>query len=43
MRFLLSALASFLLFGCSGNTEDPNTLIINNSTEVQTLDPGIEK
>lgn len=43
MRSLLSAVASFLFFGCSRNAEDPNTLIINNNTEVQTLDPGVEK
>ncbi|HLF91981.1 MAG TPA: peptide ABC transporter substrate-binding protein, partial [Planctomycetota bacterium] len=27
----------------SGATDDPDTLVINNSTEPQTLDPGIEK
>ena len=43
MRFLLAAIASLLVFGCSKSSEDPNTLVINNSTEVQTLDPGIEK
>ncbi len=43
MRFFLSlALAALALSGCS-SSEDPNTLVINNSTEVQTLDPGIEK
>jgi oligopeptide transport system substrate-binding protein len=43
MRFLPPlALAALALFGCSAG-EDPNTLVINNSTEVQTLDPGIEK
>jgi oligopeptide transport system substrate-binding protein len=30
------------LGGCSG-AEDPDTLVINNSTEPQTLDPGLEK
>src|SRR5688572_1971077 len=43
MRFLLAGIASLLVFGCSKSAEDPNTLVINNSTEVQTLDPGIEK
>src|SRR5438105_3940592 len=43
MRFLLSGIVSLILFGCSPNADDPNTLIINNSTEPQTLDPGLEK
>jgi oligopeptide transport system substrate-binding protein len=43
MRFLIAAFSSLLLAGCSSSAEDPNTLIINNSTEVQTLDPGLEK
>jgi len=38
-RFLLSV----ALIGCSGPADDPNTLIINNSTEPQTLDPALEK
>jgi oligopeptide transport system substrate-binding protein len=40
-------LATFLVLlaiaGCSGPADDPNTLIINNSTEPQTLDPALEK
>jgi oligopeptide transport system substrate-binding protein len=43
MRLLIAGLSSLLLTGCSRSVEDPNTLIINNSTEVQTLDPGLEK
>src|SRR5262245_33437817 len=43
MRFLPAlTLAALAFLGCSAG-EDPNTLVINNSTEVQTLDPGIEK
>jgi oligopeptide transport system substrate-binding protein len=43
MRFLFTSLAALLFLGCSSGGDDPNTLVINNSTEVQTLDPGIEK
>src|SRR4026209_1172925 len=43
MRFP-GLLALCLFLGCSSKSgEEPNTLISNNSTEVQTLDPGIEK
>jgi oligopeptide transport system substrate-binding protein len=40
---LASVLALLAASGCSGPSDDPNTLIINNSTEVQTLDPALEK
>ncbi len=40
---LVIALALLAASGCSGPADDPNTLVINNSTEVQTLDPGLEK
>src|SRR5256885_2296885 len=44
MRFLTALLAPRLFLGCSSKSgEEPNTLVINNSTEVQTLDPGLEK
>lgn len=43
MRILIIGVSAILLSGCSPASEDPNTLIINNSTEPQTLDPGIEK
>jgi oligopeptide transport system substrate-binding protein len=43
MRFLSALLAPLLFLGCSSKAEDPNTIVINNATEVQTLDPGIEK
>ena len=34
---------ALVVVGCSPNAEDPNTLVINNSTEPQTLDPALEK
>jgi oligopeptide transport system substrate-binding protein len=40
---LLLALALLAASGCSKPAEDPNTLIINNATEPQTLDPALEK
>src|SRR5258708_7893263 len=44
MRFPFAAALILLLGGCSSKSgEDPGTLVINNSTEVQTLDPGLEK
>src|SRR5579863_8552384 len=38
-------LAALVLLGAcsSGSSGDPNTLVINNSNEPQTLDPGLEK
>src|SRR5438874_8724838 len=41
-RLLLSVALPAVL-GCSGAVDDPNTLVINNSTEPQTLDPALEK
>lgn len=41
-RLLLSA-ALLATLGCPGPVEDPDTLVINNSTEPQTLDPALEK
>lgn len=40
---LLLAAALVAPFGCGRAGEDPNTLVINNSTEPQTLDPALEK
>jgi oligopeptide transport system substrate-binding protein len=40
---LATVLALLAASGCSGPADDPNTLVINNSTEVQTLDPALEK
>jgi len=40
-RVLLAV--ALVLAGCAPAAEDSNTLIINNSTEPQTLDPAIEK
>jgi oligopeptide transport system substrate-binding protein len=40
---LLLSIALVLAAGCGGAGEDPNTLVINNSTEPQTLDPALEK
>jgi oligopeptide transport system substrate-binding protein len=42
MRFLIAAFSSLLLAGCSSSAEDPNTLIIDNSTEPRSIDPGLE-
>ena len=40
---LLLAFALLAVAGCPGPVDDPNTLVINNSTEPQTLDPALEK
>jgi len=40
---LLLSVALPAVVGCSGAADDPNTLVINNSTEPQTLDPALEK
>lgn len=40
---LLLSAALLAALGCPGPAEDPNTLVINNSTEPQTLDPALEK
>lgn len=40
---LATVLALLAASGCSDSADDPNTLVINNSTEVQTLDPALEK
>src|ERR1041384_692389 len=32
-----------LPLSCTESAEDPNTLVMNNNTEPQTLDPGLEK
>src|SRR5436190_1069050 len=40
---LLLAVALLAVAGCPGPVDDPNTLVINNSTEPQTLDPALEK
>ena len=43
MRYSGAAFALFLLFGCSSKSgDDPNTLVINNSTEPRSIDPGLE-
>ncbi|HLY73019.1 MAG TPA: peptide ABC transporter substrate-binding protein [Planctomycetota bacterium] len=36
------ALALLSAFGCSKTAEDPDTLVIGNGTEPETLDPGLE-
>ncbi|HZE99637.1 MAG TPA: peptide ABC transporter substrate-binding protein [Planctomycetota bacterium] len=41
-RLLLSIVLAGVA-ACGGAAEDPNTLIVNNSTEPQTLDPALEK
>ncbi|HXX95378.1 MAG TPA: peptide ABC transporter substrate-binding protein, partial [Planctomycetota bacterium] len=40
---LAITVASTLFIGCHGEAEDPGTLVVNNNTEPQTLDPGLEK
>lgn len=40
---LLLALALLASSACSKPAEDPHTLVINNATEPQTLDPALEK
>jgi oligopeptide transport system substrate-binding protein len=40
---LLLSIALVIAASCDGAVDDPNTLIINNSTEPQTLDPALEK
>jgi len=43
-RSILSiACATVLFYGCGSEFEDPGTLVMNNNTEPQTLDPGLEK
>src|SRR5579864_9266585 len=39
LAFVLTLLAAS---GCSKPAEDPNTLVIGNGTEPETLDPGLE-
>src|SRR5436189_4883475 len=42
-RLLLAIALALLPLACTESVEDPNTLVMNNNTEPQTLDPGLEK
>ena len=42
MRFLAALLAPLLFLGCSSKAEDPNTIVIDNSSEPRSIDPGLE-